>query len=70
MDPIAMVTALGTAATKIAAEVQQHEALKNSPEMQKAAILDQLQAVIDQHRNEIANEDIEAYRLAVAATPT
>lgn len=64
-----MVTAIADATSNITKKVMQHEALNNSPEQQKAAILDQLQAVIDQHRSEISNEDIDAYRLAVAAVP-
>lgn len=50
-------------------EAKQHEALNNSPEMQKALVLDRLQAHIDEQRKAIANEDLETYRRIVAATP-
>lgn len=69
MDPIAMVTALADAAGSALKEAQQHEALKNSPAMQQAYVLDQLQAKIDSIRTTISNEDLDAYRLAVGSAP-
>jgi hypothetical protein len=66
LEAITSVANVGSAALK---EAQQHEGLKNSPAMIQAHVLDAQQAEIDRQRKLIANEDLEAYRLAVAATP-
>lgn len=64
LETITAVANVGTAAFK---EAQQHEGLKNSPAMVQAHVLDAQQAEIDRQRKLIANEDLDAYRLAVAA---
>lgn len=69
MDVIAMVQAIFTAGGKLADEAKQHEALKNSPALQAQYVLDGLQKEIDRNRNMIADEDLEAYRIAVAGNP-
>lgn len=64
-----MVSNVAEFGARALAEVQQHEALKNSPVMQSAAWLEKMQANLDQIRSQIADEDLEAYRLAVAGNP-
>ena len=69
MDPLATIKALADVGTAALEEAKQHEALKNSPTMIQAHVLESMQAEIDTQRSQIANEDLEAYRLAVSATP-
>ena len=61
------VTAVADALTAVTHEITQHEALKNSPAMQNALVIHRLQEVLDQQREAIASEDLDAIRLLVAA---
>jgi len=68
-----MVTALANATTAVSKEISDRSALNNSPAMQKALVYHRMQAELDQHRQEIADEDLAAVRLMLAtpeATPT
>ena len=67
LDAISMVTAVADVAASVTKEITQHEALKNSPAMQAALVYHRLQAVLDDHRAAIADEDLAAVRLMVAA---
>ena len=62
-----VVTAVANALTAVTDEIKQHEALNNSPQMQAALVVHRLQEVLDKQREAIANEDLDAIRLLVAA---
>lgn len=62
-----VIAACADALTAVTTEVTQHEALKNSPAMQSALVIQRLQDVLDQHRSAIADEDLDAVRKLVAA---
>lgn len=62
-----VIAAVADALTAVTTEVTQHEALKNSPAMQSALVIQRLQDVLDQHRSAIADEDLDAVRKLVAA---
>ena len=65
--PATTLTAVADALTAVTKEISQHEALKNSPAQQNALVMHRLQAVLDEHRAAIADEDLAAVRLLVAA---
>ena len=60
------ITAIAEALAAVSKEVTQHGALKNSPEMQRALVIQRIQEVLDQHRKDISDENLEAIRLMVA----
>ena len=62
-----VVTAVANALTSVTDEVKQHEALQNSPAMQNALVYHRLQELLDQHRQAIADEDLDAVRKLIAA---
>lgn len=66
MDAIAMVTKIAEATTAVTNEIAKRSDLNNSPEMQKALIIHRLQAVLDEQRKEIEDEDLEKCRLLIA----
>ena len=67
MDVVAMITELADATTAVSKEVTQHEALKNSPQMQAALVIHRIQTVLDSYRKRINNEDLDEIRKMVAA---
>ena len=67
MEPIAAVTALGTVLANVSAELTQRAAEFNTPAMQAALVLHRMQAALDAQRAAIADEDLAAVRLMVAA---
>ena len=66
--PTNAVAAVADALTAVTEEIQQNQALKNSPAMQNALVVHRLQAVLDAQRSAIADEDLNAVRLLVAAS--
>lgn len=67
MDAFAMLKAIGDATAAVSKEITQHEALKNSPEMQKALVIHRMQELLDEQKTKINDEDLEAARRLVAA---
>jgi hypothetical protein len=65
--PTNAVAAVADALTAVTEEIEQNQALKNSPAMQNALVVQRLQAVLDAQRQAIADEDLAAVRLLVAA---
>ena len=62
-----VIAAVADALTAVTTEITQHETLQNSPAMQSALVVHRLQAVLDEQRNAIADEDLDAVRKLVAA---
>jgi hypothetical protein len=62
-----VVTAVADALTAVANELAQRSELNNSPGMQAALVVQRLQAVLDAQRVSIADEDVKAIQLLVAA---
>lgn len=67
LDPIGMITAVGDAVAGVAKEITQHEALENAPNLQAALINQRMQDLLDEHRKEIADEDLAKVRQLIAA---
>jgi hypothetical protein len=61
------ITAVADALTAVTKELLERTELNNSPQMQSALVYTRLQAVLDQHRAAIADEDLANVRLLVAA---
>lgn len=68
LDPIGMIESLGNAVTGVTKEITQHEALNNAPAMQSAMVYQRMQNLLDEHRKEIADEDLDKVRQLIAAT--
>ncbi len=62
-----MITALAEATAAAAKEATQHEALANSPAMQRALVWQRAQEALDAQRKAIADEDLAAVQQILAA---
>ena len=66
-NPFSLIQSVSDATAAVAREIAQHEQLKNSPDLQQALVIHRIQAVLDNGRKAIQDENLDEVRKMVAA---